>query len=135
MRLLEFESKQVLRKFQIEIPRSQTVAENDTLNADALFPVMLKAQVPIGGRGKAGGVIEASDLDSARKNTQGLFSQEIRGYPVQAVLVETKASVVAEYYLAVTYDTVAKCRRWDRLCQILYHEYQDLVLSHVESGT
>jgi succinyl-CoA synthetase beta subunit/citryl-CoA synthetase large subunit len=108
MKLLEFESKQVLHKFQIEMPPSQLIVENDILHTEVSFPAMLKAQVPIGGRGKAGGVIEVSDLESARNGVRRLFSQKIRGYPVQAVLLETKASVEAEYYAAVTYDTVAK---------------------------
>lgn len=108
MRLFEFESKQVLQKYNIKIPWSQFVTDDSTLSLDVDFPVMLKAQVPIGGRGKSGGILEALDANSARQGIKQLFSQKIRGFPVHAVLMETKASVVAEYFLAVTYDTVAK---------------------------
>ena len=108
MRLLEFESKQVLQKFKIETPPGQVINVNDEMHSNTQFPAMLKAQVPIGGRGKAGGIIEVSDLVSAGERIQDLFSQKIRGYPVQAVLAEAKANVVAEYFLAVTYGTVVK---------------------------
>jgi succinyl-CoA synthetase beta subunit/citryl-CoA synthetase large subunit len=108
MRLLEFESKQVLQKFKIEIPPGQVINVDDEMHSNTKFPVMLKAQVPIGGRGKAGGIMEVSDLVSAGERIQHLFSQKIRGYPVQAVLAEAKANVVAEYFIAVTYDTVVK---------------------------
>ncbi|MGD1974353.1 MAG: hypothetical protein PVH37_14125 [Desulfobacterales bacterium] len=108
MRLLEFESKQVLQKFKIETPPGQVIKVNDDMHSNAQFPVMLKAQVPIGGRGKAGGITEVSDLVSAGERIQELFSQKIRGYPVQAILAEAKANIVAEYFLAVTYDTVVK---------------------------
>ena len=108
MRLLEFESKQVLQKFKIETPPGQVINVNDEMHSNTPFPVMLKAQVPIGGRGKAGGIIEVSNLASAGERIRDLFSQKVRGYPVQAVLAEAKANVVAEYFLAVTYDTVVK---------------------------
>lgn len=108
MRLLEYESKQVLQKFFIETPPSQLVIDAAASGFDLDLPVMLKAQVPIGGRGKAGGIVEALDTESAGEKIQRLFAKKIRGFPVQAVLVETKAHVVAEYFLAVTYDTVAK---------------------------
>ena len=84
------------------------VVDESALSLDVDFPAMLKAQVPIGGRGKSGGILEASDLNSAQEGIKRLFSQKIRGFPVHAVLMETKANVVAEYFLAVTYDTVAK---------------------------
>ena len=108
MRLLEFESKQVLQRFKIDTPPGQVIKVNDDMPSNAKFPIMLKAQVPIGGRGKAGGITEVSDLASAGERIQDLFSQKIRGYPVQAVLAEAKVNVVAEYFLAVTYDTIVK---------------------------
>lgn len=108
MRLLEFESKEILRKFQIKTPIGHVVHESGALDSEMKFPVMIKAQVPIGGRGKAGGITEASDLASAEKHIQDIFVQKIRGYPVQAVLVEEKANVIAEYFLAVTWDTLVK---------------------------
>jgi succinyl-CoA synthetase beta subunit/citryl-CoA synthetase large subunit len=108
MRLLEYESKKVLNKFQIGTPSGQIVEKHGTLNSETCFPVMLKAQVPIGGRGKAGGIIEAFDMVSAKTRIKDLLSRKIRGYLVQAVLAEAKYEVLAEYFLAVTWDTVAK---------------------------
>ena len=108
MRLLEFESKQVLRKFQMQTPLGQVVSKPDQFDLKTEFPVMLKAQVPIGGRGKAGGISEALDLASAKEQILKVLSQKIRNYAVQAVLVEEKIRVSDEYFLAVTWDTVAK---------------------------
>lgn len=108
MRLLEYESKQVLKKFSIETPPSQLINDTAATACDLDLPVMLKAQVPIGGRGKAGGIVEALDATSASEGIERLFKQTVRGFPVQAVLVETKARVESEYFMAVTYDTVAK---------------------------
>lgn len=108
MRLFEFESKQLLQQFNLQTPDSQFVEKNSAVSFELGFPVMLKAQVPIGGRGKAGGILEALDSNSAREGIERLFSQQIRGFPVHAVLMEKKATVSAEYFLAVTYDTVAK---------------------------
>ena len=61
MRLLVFESKEILRKYKITTPSGVVVSKDDPL--DIKYPVMLKAQIPIGGRAKSGGIIAAETLD------------------------------------------------------------------------
>jgi succinyl-CoA synthetase beta subunit/citryl-CoA synthetase large subunit len=69
---------------------------------------MVKAQVPIGGRGKAGAVVEVKDATAATATVERLFRGSVRGYAVEAVLLETRLTIRREFFLAVTYDTVAK---------------------------
>lgn len=69
---------------------------------------MVKAQVPIGGRGKAGAVVRVEDARAARDAAERLLCGQVRGYPVEALLVEEAVSNQREFFLAVTYDTVEK---------------------------
>jgi succinyl-CoA synthetase beta subunit len=106
MRLLEFEAKEILKKYGIELPAGQVISAGDDFNFTP--PVILKAQVPIGGRGKAGGVIAASSLEQCQAGIKKLLGKKIRGYHVTKLLVEEQLSVDREFFMAVTYDTVAK---------------------------
>jgi succinyl-CoA synthetase beta subunit len=106
MRLLEFEAKEILKKYGIELPAGQVISAGDDFNFTP--PVILKAQVPIGGRGKAGGVIAASSLEQYQAGIKKLLGKKIRGYHATKLLVEEQLSVDREFFMAVTYDTVAK---------------------------
>jgi len=106
MRLLEHEAKQILKKYGIVIPQGRLIEKGDSADIDT--PVIIKAQVPIGGRGKAGGILEASSTDEARDKIDKLFNGTIRNYPVLKILLEEKANIQNEYFIAITYDTVAK---------------------------
>lgn len=106
MRLLEFESKKILEQYQIVTPRGIVIQAEDDF--DINFPVMLKAQIPLGGRGKAGGILIASTMDEAKAGIEQLCSTWIRGYKPTRILVEEKTEIEREFYLAITYDTVAK---------------------------
>ena len=106
MRLLEFEAKEILARHQIAVPKSQLLSGFDEINLK--FPLVLKVQIPLGGRGKAGGVLVAHDEVQAGEMAAGLLATPIRGYRATCVLAEEQADISAEYYLALTYDTVAK---------------------------
>ena len=106
MRLLEYESKDILIKYQIVTPSGSVVGSVNKL--DVKSPVMLKAQVPIGGRGKAGAILEASTTEQANKYFNQLLSMRIRGYKAKKILMEEKLDIEREYFMAITYDTVAK---------------------------
>jgi succinyl-CoA synthetase beta subunit/citryl-CoA synthetase large subunit len=106
MRLLEVESKEILKKYGIPVPTGQAVSRSKDLQMEG--PVVLKAQIPIGGRGKAGGIIEAKRREEARSGIEHLLSTEVRGYRPKTILVEEKIAVEQEFFAAVTYDTVAK---------------------------
>jgi len=106
MRLLEHESKEILRRYNILIPEGDVVESAKELKMDG--PVMLKAQIPLGGRGKSGGVIEVSSSGEAKDNIEQLLSTPIRGYRARKILVEEVIDIAQEFFMAVTYDTVAK---------------------------
>ncbi len=106
MRLLEYESKEILKKYGIPLPNGQVVRSSADLRMDG--PVLLKAQIPLGGRGKAGGIIEAGSQEEAKSGIEHLLSTEVRGYRPKKILVEEKIPVEEEFFMAVTYDTVVK---------------------------
>jgi succinyl-CoA synthetase beta subunit/citryl-CoA synthetase large subunit len=106
VRLLECESKDILNRYQIVTPSGSVVSSVDRLNVES--PVMLKAQVPIGGRAKAGGILEASTTEQAKTNINHLLSMWVRGYQAQKILMEENLDIEREYFMATTYDTVAK---------------------------
>lgn len=106
MRLLEFESKEILRRYQIDTPSGNLVSMADTF--DIKDPVILKPQIPIGGRSKAGGILTASTRKEAKANIQRLLSKKISGYEAKKILMEKQIEASREFFMAVTYDTVTK---------------------------
>lgn len=106
MRLLECEAKEILNKYQIVTPPGRVVASADHL--DIKLPVMLKAQVPVGGRGKSGGILEAVTIQEAKSKIEQLLSTWVRGYKSSRILMEDKLDIDQEFFMAITYDTVAK---------------------------
>ncbi len=106
MRLLEFESKEILTKYQIPIPNGVLVSTTDAVKIEN--PVILKPQVPIGGRGKAGGILEATSNQDAKAKIVQLLSKEIGGFKPNKILLEEKLAIEHEYFMAVTYDTIKK---------------------------
>jgi len=111
MRLLEHEAKQILRARGFEIPRGilvRTTDEIDQALAAIPLPAMVKAQVPVGGRGKAGAVVRVADAAGAQETITRLLGSSVRGYPVEGVLLEASLSVLREFYVGFTYDPVGK---------------------------
>jgi len=108
VRLLEFEAKSVLNRYGIQTPKGIVVSEGEEPSLAIPGPVMLKAQIPIGGRGKTGGVLAAETGAGVSLQIERLFSTKVRGYRPKKVLVEEKVDVHREFFMAVTYDTVAK---------------------------
>ncbi|UCG07682.1 MAG: hypothetical protein JSV83_03245, partial [Desulfobacterales bacterium] len=106
MRLLECEAKEILNKYQIVTPSGSAVASVGKL--DVKPPLILKAQVPIGGRGKSGGILEASTNKEAKIKIEQLLSTWVRGYKSRKILMEEKLDIDREFFMAITYDTVAK---------------------------
>ncbi len=106
MRLREYESKEILAKRGIPTPAGIVVSTPGSLSLPP--PVVIKAQIPLGGRQKAGGVVEALDQKEAEYKVEQMLSSTVRGYRVNKVLVEEKLDIAQEFYLGITYDTVAK---------------------------
>lgn len=107
MRLYEFEAKQLFNKFNIPIMESHDVSTPDEVYKTVSkmnIPVVLKAQVLTGGRGKAGGIKFADGANEARTVSDELFKLNIKGYPVKKILIEPKVTIKQEYYIGVTID-------------------------------
>jgi succinyl-CoA synthetase beta subunit len=112
MRFYEFESKHLFGKHGIPLPRGSRVAHSPAearqIAADVGGPVVLKSQVLTGGRMKAGGVLFAESPDEAEAAARTILALEINGHVPRGVLVEARQPVAQEYYLAVTWDGIAK---------------------------
>jgi succinyl-CoA synthetase beta subunit len=106
MKLLEFEAKEILKNAGIPVPRGILIRPGDdpVVAASQIgAQVVLKAQVDVGGRGKAGGILMA-DGGTVQKIADTLFNSSIKGVPVNTVLVEERITIGHEYYLSVTID-------------------------------
>ena len=106
-RLLEHQGKALFRRMGIPVPAGRVVQNADEASGvgDELgFPVVVKAQVHAGGRGKAGAILFAEDRDSLARAVDELLAKRINGAPVNELLIEKKADVEAEVYVAVTAD-------------------------------
>jgi succinyl-CoA synthetase beta subunit len=108
MRLYEFEGKEMFRHYGIRVPKGKTCASSDQVRSciDHLeMPVMVKAQVLVGGRGKAGGVVTAMTADEAITEAREIFNIQVKGLPVNSVLLEEMVGgVKGEIYLGITVD-------------------------------
>ena len=120
MRLYEFEGKQLLERAGVPIPRGfyVTYSEMGAVGADPelerIFDelggreVAVKAQVLAGKRGKAGGIRFADSPEALQQVIEDMVGSERLGEMVTGVLIEEKADIQEEYYISLTYDTVAR---------------------------
>ena len=107
MKLQEYQSKSLFAQHGIPIPRGEmaTTPEDARRIARELGRrVVIKAQVLVGGRGKAGGIRLARDPDEAERIAAEILSMEIKGLPVRKVLVDEAADIAKEIYLGVVID-------------------------------
>ena len=111
MDLYEYQGKELFGRFGIPVSdgRLATTAAEARAAAEALGgPVVVKAQVLTGGRGKAGGVKLADGPDDAEEKAGGILGLDIRGHVVRKLWVERASDIAKEYYLSVTFDRGAK---------------------------
>jgi succinyl-CoA synthetase beta subunit len=109
--LLEYQGKQFFATFGIPVSdgRAVTTVDDAVAAADAVgYPVVIKAQVHVGGRGKAGGVKLAHDADEAREHAGTILGLDIKGHVVKIVWVEHASDIAEEYYASFTLDRGAK---------------------------
>jgi succinyl-CoA synthetase beta subunit len=106
MKLLEYQAKQRFASAGIAVPDGRLARTPDEAAAAAeqLGRIAVKAQVPIGGRGKAGGIAVVDTPEDARREAARILSMDIRGYPVRSVWCETGLSIASELYLGITLD-------------------------------
>jgi succinyl-CoA synthetase beta subunit len=112
LKLLEYEAKMYLRKYNIPTPEGIMVTdvESSRKAAEKLSkPVVIKAQLPVGGRGKAGGVKFADTPSEAGQVAKELLGKRIKGLEIKKLYIEEKIDVKNEIYLGVTFDRRHKC--------------------------
>src|ERR687897_2615015 len=111
MDLLEYQGKQLFAKHGVPVPdgRPATTVQEAVEAAEQLgYPVVIKAQVQIGGRGKAGGIKLANDRGEAEKHATAILGMDIRGFTVHELYVEEASEIEEEYYAAIVFDRSAK---------------------------
>jgi len=107
MRLHEYQAKEVFSEAGIPTPAAELAESVDGAveAAESIgYPVAIKAQVHVGGRGKAGGIILADDADEAREAAEDILGMDLKGFTVERVLVEEAVDFVNELYVGVTMD-------------------------------
>jgi len=112
MKLHEYQSKQLFAEFGIPIPRGRvalTANEAKTIAEELGGRVVLKAQVLVGGRGKAGGIRLVDTPEEAEDVATQLLAMEIKGLPVRKVLVDEAAEIESEIYFGITNDRTSRC--------------------------
>ncbi len=103
MNLLEYQAKALLTKHAVPVPHSQLIrAATDTLSL--MLPVMLKVQIPVGGRGKVGGIRAARTKTEFSEIAADLLSRPILGYSATELLAEELVHIHRELYLALAID-------------------------------
>src|SRR3954470_14000735 len=111
MDLLEYQGKQLFARHGVPVPdgRPATSVEEAVAAADEIgYPCVIKAQVQVGGRGKAGGIKVAKDGPEAKQHAQAILGMDIRGHVVHELWVERASDIAAEYYASIVFDRSAK---------------------------
>jgi succinyl-CoA synthetase beta subunit len=109
--LLEYQGKQLFAKHGVPVPDGR-YADSVPAAVDAAdqvgYPCVVKAQVRIGKRGKAGGIKIANDREEARKHAEAILGMDIRGFTVHEVWIERASKIDAEYYASIILDRSEK---------------------------
>jgi succinyl-CoA synthetase beta subunit len=109
--LFEYQGKQYFARFGIPVSPggvADTVDEAVAQAGKAGYPVVVKAQVQVGGRGKAGGIKLAADADEVRTHAEAILGMDIKGHVVRRLWVEHASDIAKEYYASFTLDRAAK---------------------------
>ena len=110
MDLFEYQGKSLYQKFNINHPKSKIIKNlsdlKDPINLN--FPVVVKAQVQVGGRGKAGGIKVAKDNTELTKCSEEILGMDIKGHKVEILLLEEASNILEEYYISFTLDRSEK---------------------------
>jgi succinyl-CoA synthetase beta subunit len=111
MDLLEYQGKQLFAEHGVPVPdgRHATTVDDAVAAANEIgYPVVVKAQVAIGKRGKAGGIKVAKDEDEARRHSEAILGMDIRGFTVHDLWIEQASEIAAEHYASVILDRSEK---------------------------
>lgn len=110
MDLYEYEAKRIFAEFGIKTPPSVRITKPEQLRTVHFgYPLTLKCQVLSGGRGKAGGIKFAKDLEEGEKLAETLLGLTIKNSKTESLLIEPKCDLKKEMYLAITLDRARAC--------------------------
>ncbi len=111
MDLLEYQGKQLFARHGVPVPEGAPASSVEDAVKRALelgFPCVVKAQVQIGGRGKAGGIKVANSVEEAEEHAKAILGMDIRGHTVHELWIEQASDIAAEYYASIVFDRSAK---------------------------
>ena len=110
MNLFEYQGKRLYKDFSIPTPKSIFVSSISSIsdNHDLNYPLVVKAQVQVGGRGKAGGIKVANNFKELIEYSNEILGMDIKGHKVESLLIEEASTIQEEYYISFTLDRSAK---------------------------
>ncbi len=113
MRLLEYQGKELFKEFGIPIPKSHIAFSVEEarllLNSELAFPIVLKSQVPVGGRGKAGAIKKCQNMDEVERQFSVLQNKKIEGEFPRGLLLEEVISISKELYVSLFLNRSTRC--------------------------
>lgn len=113
MRLLEYQGKELFKEFGIPIPKSRIAFSVEEarllLNSELAFPIVLKSQVPVGGRGKAGAIKKCQNMDEVKRQFSVLQNKKIEGEFPRGLLLEEVISISKELYVSLFLNRSTRC--------------------------
>ena len=110
MNLFEYQGKDLYKKYSITTPKSIFIKSiyDLTENHGLSFPLVVKAQVQVGGRGKAGGIKVAKNHQELEEHIDAILGMDIKGHKVESLLIEEASEIISEYYISFTLDRSEK---------------------------
>ena len=110
MDLFEYQGKSLYQNYDISHPKSSLVKDLKQLEevSGLSYPVVVKAQVQVGGRGKAGGIKVANNQEELDKIANEIYGMDIKGHKVLVLLIEEASEILEEYYISFTLDRSEK---------------------------
>ena len=110
MNLFEYQGKDLYKKYSITTPKSIFINSISDLteNHGLSFPLVVKAQVQVGGRGKAGGIKVAKNHQELDEHIDAILGMDIKGHKVESLLIEEASEIISEYYISFTLDRSEK---------------------------
>ena len=113
MRLLEYQGKELFKEYGIPIPKSRIAFSVEEarllLNNELAFPIVLKSQVPVGGRGKAGAIKKCQNMDEVERQFSVLQNKKIEGEFPRGLLLEEVISIPKELYVSLFLNRSTRC--------------------------
>ena len=110
MNLFEYQGKDLYKKYSITTPKSIFIKSISDLteNHGLSFPLVVKAQVQVGGRGKAGGIKVAKNHQELEEHIDSILGMDIKGHKVESLLIEEASEIISEYYISFTLERSEK---------------------------